>query len=143
MNLQAFTDELCQLGAGRVLVKSAMTMAEARDLVRRIEDNEFEGMPPSKARLKKGYEAHEIVSGLRQPDGVKLAGIPPITGLQMGAIGAGSGLAGLGLQKLKHTMTGDPYDEPIDTASVATLRGALGGLTVAGALKLLAKASGR
>lgn len=69
----------------------------------------------------------------------KVAGVG-ITPLQFGSIGAASGLGGLGLAHAKHMMTGDPYDEPIDTATGAAIRGGLGGLTVAGLLRLLARA---
>jgi hypothetical protein len=60
---------------------------------------------------------------------------------RMGSIGAASGLGALGLQKAKHMLTGDPYDEPIDTVTSATVKGGLGGLSVAGLLHLLAKAT--
>ena len=60
---------------------------------------------------------------------------------RMGAIGAASGLGGLGLSHAKHMMTGDPYDEPVDTMTSAAVKGGLGGLTVAGLLHLLGKAT--
>jgi hypothetical protein len=60
---------------------------------------------------------------------------------RMGAIGAASGLGALGLQKAKHAITGDPFDEPIDTVTSATTKGGLGGLSVAGLLHLLGKAT--
>jgi len=60
---------------------------------------------------------------------------------RMGAIGAASGLGAHGLGHAKHMVTGDPYDEPVDSASGATIKGGLGGLTVAGLLHLLGKAT--
>jgi len=60
---------------------------------------------------------------------------------RMGAIGAASGLGALGLGKMKHMMTGDPYDEPADNVLGAAAKGGLGGLSVAGLLHLIGKAS--
>lgn len=60
---------------------------------------------------------------------------------RFGGIGAASGLGALGLQKAKHLITGDPFDEPIDTPSGAAIKGGMGGLTAAGLLSLLAKAT--
>lgn len=80
-------------------------------------------------RLQGGREALAKVAGFS------------IGHLPMGAIGAASGLAGLGLQKVKSIMTGDPYDEPVDSMSGAAIKGGLGGLTVSGLISLLAKAS--
>lgn len=62
---------------------------------------------------------------------------------RMGSIGAVSGLGALGLQKAKHMLTGDPYDEPIDTVSGSAIKGGLGGLTAAGLLHLLVKATNK
>jgi hypothetical protein len=58
-----------------------------------------------------------------------------------GSIGAAAGLGALGLQKAKHVITGDPYDEPTDTVSGAAIKSGLGGLTAAGIMHLLIKAT--
>jgi len=60
---------------------------------------------------------------------------------RMGAIGAASGLGALGLGKAKAMMTGNPYDEPSDNVLGAAVKGGLGGLTVAGLMHLIGKAT--
>ncbi len=57
---------------------------------------------------------------------------------RFGVIGGAAGLGSHALQHGKAMFTGNPWDAPRDTAVGAATKGALGGLTAAGALKLLA-----
>lgn len=56
---------------------------------------------------------------------------------RFGVIGGASGLGALGLDHLKAMATENPWDAPRSTATQAATKGALGGLTAAGAIKLL------
>lgn len=60
---------------------------------------------------------------------------------RMGAIGAASGLGAHGLQHGKAMLTGDPYDVPTEGALDSVAKGGLGGLSVAGLLHLIGKAT--
>ena len=84
--------------------------------------NELEGLAPGRLALR------------------KVAATGSLFG-RMGAIGAASGLGALGIGKAKAMMTGNPYDEPTDNVLGAMVKGGLGGLSIAGLLHLIGKAS--
>jgi hypothetical protein len=137
MNIESFADELLDLRAGESLVKQAMTMAEAREFIRRTEANEFEGKPQTKAHLAKGYKAHEIVTGHRK------AASKARLFERFGAIGAAAGLGSHGIAHGRAALTENPWDTPRDTVAEAAIKGGVGGLTAAGVIKLLGMIASR
>jgi len=132
MNIESFADELLSLQAGESLVKQAMTMAEAREFIQKTEANEFEGKPQTKAHLAKGYKAHEIVTGHR-----KAAALTPSLFPSFAAISGLGAMAGHGIAHGRAALTENPWDAPRNSVADAGIKGAIGGLTAAGAIKLL------
>lgn len=62
---------------------------------------------------------------------------------RFGVIGGVSGVGGLGIDHLRAMATPNPWDAPRSTVTQAAVKGTLGGLTAAGAIKLLGMMASR
>lgn len=136
MNLESFTDELLSLRAGESLVK----MAKAQP------SQQPPQSPQEHAKWLAGWRAHYAKSGFTPQDfkrdfakeigSVKTAGKSRLFE-RFGTIGAASGLGTLGLAHGRAALTDNPWDTPREKPSEAAIKGAMGGLTAAGVIKLL------